>query len=465
MRRSIFSLFCLLALLVSCKKAQTDTADSVSGRYYANAFAYNIMQSYYLWKDDIADKVQSWSTGEDPIEKVKSVRVSQDRWTRLYDDYTGFEGSVTGTQLSLGLDITAVWADESQTRVAGVVNYTYADSPARKAGLKRGDIILTIDGSDITKDNYQQELGKLYSASQVKLGLYSGRDVDLVAVKMYENPVHTVRILQHGGRKVGYLHFTSFTWDACKDLETTFAQFKAEGIEDLILDLRYNGGGYSFTSTTLATMIVPSTAIEEGKVFNKDVYNDWLSKEFAEETCFQAEYKLDDKTVIHAADVNPGLPRLWVLVSGSTASAAEALICGLKPYLPVTLIGSQTYGKYCGGVLVKTAEWFKALDKEGSSQLDCQEAVRLLPLWGIYVIISRYADCNGETLSMPDGIPVDIQAEDKPWDETELGDPAESMLAVALQAIDGSAPAAAAVKSSSPALLPLRRPGFGVLLH
>ena len=109
------------------------------------------------------------------------------------------------------------------------------------------------------------------------------------------------------------------------------------------------------------------------------------------------------------------------------------------------------------------------MEKNASSGLDCQEAIRLLPLWGMYVIISRYADCNGETLSMPDGIPVDIVAEDKPWNETELGDPSESMLAVALQAITGSAPAAAAfaapTKAPAQAVLPFRRPGFGVLLH
>lgn len=461
-------MFCLLVLLGSCKKAQTDTL-SPTGLYYANAFAYNIMQSYYLWKDDIADKLQRWSTSADPVEKVKSVRVSQDRWTALYDDYTSFEGSVTGTLETFGLDITAMWADESQTRVAGVINYTYADSPARKAGLKRGDVILTIDGSDITQDNYKQVLGKLFSASQIKLGMYDGRDIDLVAVKMYEDPVHTVKVLQYAGHKIGYLHFTSFTMDACKDLETAFSQFKAQGIEDLVLDLRYNGGGYAFTSAALATMMAPASAIQEGKVFNQDVYNDILSKELAEDTYFQATYKMEDNTVIHSADVNPGLQRLWVLVSGGTASASEALICGLKPYMPVTLIGAKTYGKFCGGVLVKATEWYKAVEKNASSEFDCQEAIRLLPLWGMYVIISRYADCNGETLSMPDGIPVDIEAEDKPWNETELGDPTESMLAVALQAITGSAPAsapfAAPTKAPAPATLPFRRPGFGVLLH
>lgn len=463
MKKSIFSLFCLLAVLASCKK--TDTESAKGAWYYANAFAYNVMQTYYLWNDDIADDLKHWSTNTNPVEKVKSVRVAQDRWTALYEDYSRFEGTTTGTQKSFGLDISATWADESQTRVAGIVNYTYADSPAQKAGLKRGDIILMVDGSELTKDNYQQELGKLYSASQVRLGLQSGRDVDLAAVTMYMNPVHTVKTLQYEGRKVGYLNFTSFTLDACKDLETAFAQFKADGIEELILDLRYNGGGYVMTSLALATMIAPSQVIEQGAVFNKDVYNDILSREMAQDTCFEPSYSIDDKTVIHAAEVNPGLKRLWVLVSGNTASASESLICGLKPYMDVNLVGTQTYGKFCGGILLKAPSWFKAIKDSAPAELDCQEAIRLLPMWGIYVIISRYADCNGVTLSMPSGIPADVDASDKPWLAVELGDPSESMLSAALQAIAGSAPAAAAVKSPSPALLPLHRPGFGVLLH
>ena len=462
MKRSIFSLLCLLLVLASCNKSNTDSPQGAW--YYANAFAYNVMQSYYLWNKDIADDLKHWSTSTNPVEKVKTVRVAQDRWTTLYEDYTRFEGTTTGTQKSFGLDITASWADESQTRVAGIVNYTYADSPAQKAGLQRGDIILTVDGSELTKDNYQQELGKLYSASQVRLGLQSGRDVDLAAVSMYMNPVQTVKTLQYEGRKIGYLNFTSFTLDACKDLETAFAGFKADGIDELILDLRYNGGGYAMTALVLASMIAPLDVVEQGAVYNKDVYNDILSSEMAQDTCFEPSYSLDSKTIIHAAQVNPGLKRLWVLVSGTTASASEALICGLKAHMDVYLVGTNTYGKYCGGILIKAPDWFKAVKDSAPAGLDCQEAIRLLPLWGMYVIISRYADCNGVTLSMPSGIPADVDAPDMPWLPVELGDPSESMLSAALQAIVGSA-AAAAVKSPAPAVLPLHRPGFGVLLH
>ena len=472
MRKSIFSLLALLALLVSCKKnnPETTTTDGVAMRYYGNIFAYNVMNSYYLWKNDIADKVKTWPTDADPVEQVKEVRVSQDHWTALYEDATIFEGSVTGTQTTMGLDITPVWADEQQTRVAALVNFTYADSPARKAGLKRGDVIMTIDGSDITKDNYSTELSKLYYASQVQIGLYDGRTLDLKAVMMYENPVHLATILYYGGKKIGYLHFTNFTLTSCRDLETAFSHFKAQGIDELVLDLSYNGGGYVITANVLASMIAPLTAVQEKAVYTKEVYNDILDDDMSEDTCFAPEFTLDldeGKTVIHTADANPGLERLWVLTTSDTASASEALICGLKPYMPVTLVGHTTHGKFCGGVLVKAPDWYKAVEKENPGKMNTQEAIGVLPQMGLYVIISRYADCNGVTLSMPDGIPAEIPADDKPWETTELGEPTENMLSVALQAITDIAPPAATTKASapSPTPVPFPRPGFGVLLH
>ena len=99
--------------------------------------------------------------------------------------------------------------------------------------------------------------------------------------------------------------------------------------------------------------------------------------------------------------------------------------------------------------------------KQGLKNFDYDDACTTLATWGQYVITSRYADCNGRTLSMPDGIPVDMAGDDRPMDGFELGDPAETLLATALGAVK-SAPAGTALQ---PVEQPLRRPGFGVLLH
>lgn len=468
MKRSIFSLLLLMLVASACDRKDNPDTPEVE-RYYANTFAYNVLKTYYLWVDEasVSSKMADWSVKADPMEKVASVLYSADKWTSLMEDYSAFESSVTGSGKTFGLDFDLYYANQERTKVCAIVTYTYADSPARAAGLKRGDDIRQIDGQEMLKENYKTLLGKLYSASSIELGLNDGRSVKMASVQMYENPVHTAITLEHGGKKVGYLHFTNFTLDACKDLETAFAQFKADGIRDLILDLRYNSGGYVTTATALASMIAPSQVVSEKKIFIKDVYNKFLTENLDDkETFFQSEitYKsnLSGKDVtVHPLEVNPGIGHLWVLVSGDSASASESLICGLKPYMDVTLIGENTYGKYCGGILIKAKDWYELLEKEkAAGDIDCKAAIAAVPTWGMYVITSRYADCNGQTLSMPDGIAPDLQVRDTPADGVPLGDPAEALLAAALDATK-----AAPALRPEPRPAPLRRPGFGVLLH
>ena len=273
-----------------------------------------------------------------------------------------------------------------------------------------------------------------------------GRTLYLQSREMYENPVQTSTTLDYGGKRFGYLHYTNFTMDSCKDLETVFAGFKADGITDLVLDLRYNSGGYVITSVTLASMIAPLDAVENRSIYNKNVYNDLLTQSDEDVERFEKEVTYPSSSgqdvTVHPLKVNPGIEHLWVLTSGQTASASEALICGLKPYMDVTLIGKQTSGKFTGGVLVKATNWFDSLKD------------------------ARYSDCNGVTLSMPDGISPDYEVSDNPADPTPLGSPQEKMLAAALSIATGG-PVPASVKSVSAQAMPepIRKPGFGVLIH
>ena len=470
MKRSIFSLLCVVLLASACNKKPWDEKNILA--YYSNIFAYNMMDTYYLWRDEpeIAREIDNWNKTEDAIQKVKSCLYEADKWTWLYDNYAPFEQALTGSGKTFGLDYSGYYANAEKTEVEAVVEYTYADSPARKAGLERGDEIITIDGEILTPDNYGSHVSKFYYNSSIQLGLSDGRTVQLEAADMYENPVHTVSTFERNGVKYGYLHFTNFTLDACKDLESVFAQFKAEGIQELVLDLRYNGGGYITTATVLASMIAPPSAVSQEKVFNKDVYNKNLTESLEEEVevrfAPEITYTSDvthQIVTVKPLDVNPGIKHLWVLVTYDSASASEAIICGLKPYMDVTVVGEKTYGKFCGGVAVGGPEWFSLMEKYNGfdSSFDYDEARETLDNWGIYVINSRYADCNGETLSMPDGITPDIAGSDDPFDGFQLGDPSETLLATALGAVK-SAPA-------TPTLVPLEtpyhRPGFGVLLH
>ena len=489
--RWMVGLLALTLLIPGCRKPDPDATGGLDDatraeRKYVNTFAWNVMNTYYLWRDEISEALEKWELWEEPIQKVADIRYKDvsgkdiDRWTMLTDDFSSFQGGVSGHTRTLGMDFVLYYADKAHTRICAVVTFTYAGSPAAQAGLRRGDIILAVDGKEMTPDNYQQVVRDgIFGGGTVKLGLSDGKAVSVTAVDMYENPIQEVRILEdEHGKKIGYLHYTSFTLDSCGELSDVFRDFVQEGIDDLVLDLRYNGGGYVITEEVLASMLAPKKEVEAESVFSTQVYNSTLAKELEEEpsrfaTKFSFRNNGEVQTVT-TTGANPDLPRLFVLVTGSSASASESLVCCLKPYMDVILIGGQTSGKYCAGFMMDAKGWYDDV-KNSLEEGEYEKALPYVDNWGLYVMYARYADCNGQTLSMPDGIAPDFEVDDDPLDGYALGDPRETMLSAALSVIERSggpapsspAPAAAATRSGmAPLAAPEipRRPGFGVLV-
>lgn len=469
-------------LLPGCRKQQgTPSAldeKTLEQWQYVNVFAYNVMDVYYLWRSDIQAGMDSWRMSDDPVGKVAAVRYKDaqgndiDRWTVLTDDFSGMQGSVSGHIRTFGMDYSLYYSDASRSRIYGVVTFTYAGSPAEKAGLVRGDVFRTIDGKELTPDNYQDLLSRsFYGGGSMQLGLSDGRSLAMTAVDMYENPVQHACILEREGRKIGYLHFTSFTMDACEQLVEVFHGFTEAGIDEMVLDLRYNGGGYVITEELLASMLAPKEIVAAGKVLSREVYNARLEEEWENEpSCFRTSFELTSGTTektLSTEGANPDLRRLYVLVSNASASASESLVCGLRPYMDVILIGQQTYGKYCAGAMIGAEKWYDAV-KDDLEDGMYGKALPLVGNWGIYVMYARYADCNGVTLSMPDGIAPDVEVQDNPLDGAALGEASESLLSVALDLIEGRTPLTAPTRSGALETervpgAPLR-PGFGLLV-
>ena len=476
----IIILACAVLALNSCffdAKPDTPEEESALSIKYVNQYAFNVMSVYYLWKDEIKEGLENWMTNDDPKEKVKAIRYKDasgkdiDRWTQLTDDYLGFVQSIEGVSSTYGYEFTLFYTSPSKDYVAVVVTFVYADSPAEKAGLKRGDAIVEVDGAPIPMSDYSEIIkNKLMNSARCSIKLSDGRTASMTAVEMYCNPVHIAKVFDCGGKKVGYLHFTAFTLGACEDLIKVCHDFKAQGVSELILDLRYNGGGYVATEEVLASMLAPEANVIAGDLFMTEVYNDILSKAkdgFESDTFFKNKFTLDGKKYDTSND-NLGLTKIYAILTGNSASASEAIVCGLKPYTDLTIIGQQSYGKYCSGVVIEGANWYENYKNELKAR-DYKNGVKYAANWGLYVMIGRYADKDGNTGCMPDGFAPDVEVADAPLDGYQLGDPNETMLKTALTLAGYEYPAELKSIKKKPAAIcgpaSPKRESFGVFLH
>lgn len=413
-----------------------------------NTFAYNVMSTYYLWNEEISSGLESWTMLTDPVKKVQEIRYKDrsgkdiDRWTMLTDDIESLISSTGGVSTTYGMDFKLYYYDESKKEVCMVVTLVYPDSPASNAGIKRGDIFMKVGGKQLTESNYSTLLNdSFFHAKSCTLSDLQGKEYGMTAVEMYENPVLVRKLFDLGDRKVGYLFFNSFTLAACSELADAGRYFRSEGIESLILDLRYNGGGYVLTETLLASLLAPEAEVKAGSVFETAVYNSTIADAWGdEETCFAQSFTIsqgNDKFTIDISDANMGISHLYAIMTEDSASASESLIVGLLPYMDVKIFGQQSHGKFCSGIMYSAKDWYKDYDdvlKDEQRELGNQYAGK----WGIYVMIGRYADKYGNTPCMPDGFKPDFEVEDRPVEPYQLGNESEAMLAAVLARLRGS---------------------------
>ena len=462
---AVVAVAALTAMVFSCTPKPDPEPDVQDDYYYVNQFAYNEMSAYYLWVEEIAEGMASWYTNADPVRKVQEIRYKDsygndiDKWTQMLESYEESSSSVAGVSKTYGFDFALYYADSGHKSICAVVTLVYPGSPAAEAGMMRGDVIAKVNGKTMTEQTYYDiVVDELLGGDSCSLSLNTGKQYDLKSVQMYEEPVLCSKVFDCGSKKIGYLMYNSFTMDSYEPLIAAFSSFKAAGVTELILDLRYNGGGYLTAAETLASLIAPEKEVLAGSLFEQEIYNSQLSEamkksdEDFNKTFFHTDFKFTNagKTYDYSTlGANPGIRKLYALVGSGTASASELLLVGLKPYMDVELLGTQTHGKYCAGIMFSGKDFYETV----GSQLEdgeYEKAMEKIGDWGIYVMISRYADKNGNTPCMPDGFVPDFGVEDNPLDGCQLGDPEETMLAFALSRA-GYMPASKAPSARRPA--------------
>ncbi len=421
----------LTLFLASCTVEQVD--ESLAGYERINKFIIDGVQTYYLWEAETDwkkyDNRSTYSEYKDHDKLFGQLRFIDDKWSTLTDDIDGLENQFAGISTTFGYTLGFYYNPfTNNDEVIAVVYYTSYNSPAAKAGLKRGDILIEMNGKKITVNN---RLELYYSSSiQVRCGkaitesktftllpeLYS-----LSAVTMYENPVNTYSIIEKGVKKIGYLCYTGYQSESERELFELFASFKSAGVNDIVLDLRYNPGGYARTAQILSSILAPAATVKNKSVYLEHYYN-------AAYTAYLKENKYAlNETFIDTLPVNMNLSRVYFLTGKNTASASEATIVGLKPYMQVTQIGDTTSGKFCGGFLLSPEDLYGEKNKSYYSGFSN---------WGMYIMIYRYANING-IASFAGPIAPDIVVKEDVLNLKPFGDEDDPLLGQALAHIMG----------------------------
>ncbi|MDL2247536.1 PDZ domain-containing protein [Bacteroides sp. OttesenSCG-928-J23] len=419
--RCIGALMCI-TLVAACGDDDPETPTVPRTTQKVNSFVMAYAKDAYLWNHKVPTDIDI-SREADPFTLMDRVVYSEyDRWSYLTDDADALFKDYEGISTTYGYRLTVYKFSNAESYFA-VVRFVYPGSPAEQAGLERGDILLTMNGTDINAENYMN----LYYSPNVTLktgtvtetGIVPGsKTVAMQAVEMYLDPVNTYRTIDCEGKRVGYLCYTDYVEASHPKLLAIFQDFKNRGVSDVVLDLRYNPGGAAKSARFLASILAPANAVAAGDVLLKEEWNDKYTEYYKARGEDLTEYF--NKTI----GVNMNLDRLFVLTGSGTASASEATMVGLMPYMDVVQVGETTHGKYCGALLIRP--W---TDNEGTLDPEIDN-------WAMSLVVYKFANKNGFT-DFKDGLaPAHPIADD--WTSAyPLGDERDPMLAKVLEIVGG----------------------------
>lgn len=400
-------------------------------------FIYKGMNDIYLYKADVPQLADNYFSGETekneflagfgtPEKLFDAVTASQDRFSFLTDDYVALEESFKGISSSTAGMKFGLGRITGTNNIFGFLQYVIPGTSADDAGLKRGTIFTEVDGIKLTLDNFSalMDAGSFtINIGRIENGgiVMTDETVTLNHSAYTTNPVHIAKTLDLEGKKIAYLMYNSFIGDFDDELNDAFGQFKSEGVTDLILDLRYNGGGSVESAVDLASMI---TGQFEGKVFMKEQWNkkyqDYYEKNNPEGLINYFDPQIRTNDAINSLN----LSKVYVLTSGRTASASELVINGLEPYVDVVQIGETTTGKFQASVTLYDAPGY---DREEANENH---------KYAIQPLVFKSANSAGKS-DYVNGLTPDVTYIEDINDLGTLGEPTEPLLKAAINHLLG----------------------------
>ncbi len=438
-KRIIVSILTIGVLGITSCSSDDDSTPVGGSNDDINAFVWRGLNTWYFWQnnvpnlsdaisDDMYSNLISNNTPEDLFDKLLYQKDIVDRNSLIMSDYTELENLFSGVSVSSGFQYWIGRFSDTNNLFLFVI-YVEPNTSAALAGVERGDIIITINDTDITEENISILLSN--STLDLDLGVVDANDglvykgsVTVQSIERQENPILLSKIFEKNGKKVGYLVYNGFIREFNDELNSVFAYFKAQNINELILDLRYNGGGDVETSTYLGSMI---TDQNNGKVYSELRTNEKIG-EILTYTLTDNMNTYNSTNQIGTEPINQlNLSRLLVIGTENTASASELIINGLRGVdLEVVLIGETTYGKDVASITLYDSNDFS------KNNVNPDHKYAMQP------IVAKNYNGKGES-NYSNGFQPQIAAIDFPnglANVYQLGDIEEPMLKVALQYID-----------------------------
>ncbi|MCL3779608.1 hypothetical protein EMN47_04305 [Prolixibacteraceae bacterium JC049] len=433
MRKPKNLIYCLLVcaiFITSCGPGSKDDPtppkpQAPAATQKVNKFIHDIMSDAYLWSVHLPEVDYKYEfDSKKYFDKI--LYKPDDKWSFLTDDVVALDNSFKGTEKTFGYSL-AFGTFSNTGNMFAIVRYVYPNTPAAEAGMKRGDLIVQLNGADITKNNYRDLLFKesidVTMGELTDSGISTGGTKQLTAKELTLDPVLIKKVIEHGGQKIGYLFYAQYIANFNNSIDAALSEFKAQNVDNVILDLRYNPGGGVNAASHLCSSLAPTNVVNNTSQlitfqWNDKYQNYWKSEGRKD----QLEVNFDN-----SVPVKMNLDKLFVLTGKGSASASELTITGLKPYMNITTVGDTTHGKYTASITFRAKDVYK----------DQADYVESFKNWALQPIVLRYANSQGET-DFKKGFAPNHYVKDELLPAVALGEKNEPLLKEALERLTGT---------------------------